>query len=182
VSVRVRVSRHSAQVEQEISLRNAAPARGLPVYVSGRATPGTSNNYLTLAVPADAVLQSFTRGGVPVHTDVLPEGDHRVVSDALSLPPGTTATWLLRYRLPLPADGTYRLRAYPQPMAVDAGLHVEITGNGLRTPAGRAGPLRVSGPFAEQLALTATQSRPGRLARAVEAVRRFWREPVHLPF
>lgn len=184
VRVRVRVSHRSADVVQEVTLRNTAPAHGLPVYVAGGATPGTSNNYLTLAVPADAVLESFTRGGVPVRTEVLPEGDHRVVTDALSLPPGASATWRLRYRAPLRADGTYSLRVFPQPLAVDAGLNLQITGDGrpLRTAAGRIGDVRVSGPFAEQQTWSIKPVQLGALRRAADAVRRFWREPVRLPF
>lgn len=184
VSVRVRVTSDTAEVEQEVSLRNIAPTKGLPVYVAGGATPGVSNNYLTFAVPATATLTSFTRAGQPVRTDVLREGDHRVVTDAISLPPGTTATWLLRYRMPLQADGTYTLRAYPQPLAVDAGLSVDITGANrrLRSPAGRVGDVRVAGPFTEQQTLTVGPPRDGVLRRAADAVRRFWSEPVRLPF
>ena len=184
VSVKVRVGKDVADVEQEISLRNTAPPRGLPVYVAGRMTPGTSNNFLTVAVPAKAALQSFTRGGTAVHTEVLPEGDHRVVTDAVSLAPGTTATWRLRYRLRLQPGGAYTLHAVPQPMAVDAGLHVEITGDGvhLATPAGRRGDVRVSEPFDEQRSFTVVRARENVLRRSLDAVRRFWNEPVHLPF
>ncbi|MDX6199800.1 MAG: hypothetical protein QOJ79_2951 [Actinomycetota bacterium] len=184
VTVHVRLTKHTAEVEQEFSLRNTAPPRGLPVYVSGAVSPGTSNNFVTLAVPAGAELQSFTRGGTAVHTDVLAEGDHRVVTDAVSLPAGTTATWRLRYRLRLPADGSYTLHAFPQPLAVDGGLNVEITGDGvhLATPAGRRGGVGVSEPFQEQRTLRVVQVRDGVLRRTLDAVRRFWNEPVHLPF
>lgn len=184
VSVRVRVNGDTADVEQEVSLRNIAPRKGLPVYVAGGATPGVTNNYLTFAVPSAATLTSFTRGGQPVRTDVLPEGDHRVVTDAVSLPSGTTATWLLRYRLPLQADGTYTLRAFPQPLAVDAGLSVDITGAAglLRTPAGRTGDVRIAEPFSVQQTVTVRRAEEGWLRRAGDAVRRFWSEPVKLPF
>jgi hypothetical protein len=184
VSVKVRLTEDTAEVEQEISLRNTAPPRGLPVYVSGRVSPGTSNNFVTLAVPAEAELQSFTRGGTAVRTEVLPEGDHRVVTDAVSLPPGTTTTWRLRYRLKLFSSGTYTLRAVPQPLAVDAGLHIEITGDGvhLATPAGRRGDIQVSEAFDEQRTVVAVRARDSALRRAVDAVRRFWNEPVRLPF
>jgi hypothetical protein len=184
VTVRVRLSKNSAQVEQEISLRNTAPPKGLPVYVSGRVSPGTSNNFLTFAVPAKAELQSFTREGTPVHTEVLAEGDHRVVTDAVSLPAGTTATWRLRYRLPLASGGSYALRLVPQPLAVDGGLHVVVSGDGvtLATPAGRRGDVRVSEAFDEQRTVRVVRAKDGLLRRAVDAVRRFWNEPVHLPF
>lgn len=185
-TVRVTVDAGNALVEQEIALRNTAPARGLPVYVAGRVTPGVVNALVTLALPADAGEIGFSRDGSPLSPLPQPEGDHDVVTDVVSIPPGVVVTWRLRYRLPL-QDGAYRLALFPQPVAVDSGLSVELgpaDGITLAAAAGtelEGGRLALSGPFAETTTLQVEVRRPGWLARWRDAVSRFWNEPVRLP-
>ena len=183
LTLRVRLERTEVVVEQELALRNTAPRTGLPAYVAGLDEPGTTNNYLTFAAPVGARITEFTRGGSPAPTSVVPEGDHRVLTDLVSLAPGTTATWRLTYRMPL-RDDAYRLTVVPQPLAVDAGLSVSITagpGMALSGPDVVDGRVEQSGPWTSVVRLGVTARHPGRWDRAVDRVRRFWNEPVRLP-
>lgn len=185
-TVRVTVGSDAALVEQEIALRNTAPARGLPVYVSGRVTPGIVNALVTLALPADADEVGFSRDGSALPPLPQPEGDHAVVTDVVSIPPGVVVTWRLRYRLPL-HDGSYRLSLFPQPVAVDSGLRVELGPAAGITLDGAAGTeladgrLELSGPFEQTTTVRVEARRPGWLARWRDEVSRFWNEPVRLP-
>ncbi len=183
VTVRVVVGEDEAVVEQEIAVRNTAPPRGLPEYVAGEVSPGTSRNYLAVAVPAGATGVELGRAGSRLSAAVQPSGDHTVVTDGLEISPGATATWRLRYRLPVD-QGRYRLRLFPQPLAVDSGLYVEIRaadGRELRGTGVEDGRLVISGPFTSRQVLEVEAVRPGLLERAVDGVRRFWNEPVRLP-
>lgn len=185
-SVRVAVDVGGAVVEQELALRNTAPQRGLPVYVAGRVTPGVMNALVTLGLPADAREVGLSRDGSRLPALMQPEGDHAVVTDVVSIPPGVVVTWRLRYRLPL-EDGDYRMSLFPQPLAVDSGLSVEIEpADGTTLAAGAAseltdGRLVRSGRFAEVTAVHVQTRRPGLLSRWRDAVTRFWNEPVRLP-
>lgn len=184
VTVKVQLTDAEASVEQVLELRNTAPPRGLPRYVAGGATPGITNNFVTLAVPARAQLTSFTRGGDPVRTVALPEGDHLVVSDAYSVPPGASATWRLTYRLPL-VDGGYVLRLVPQPVAVDGGVAVRITdaeGRRLVQGDGPTTAVSTSGPFDRVITIRVQRERPTWVRSITDSVRRFWTKPVQLPF
>lgn len=183
VTVRAVVGAEEAVVEQELAVRNTAPARGLPVYVAGEVDPGTSRNYVALSLPRDARDVRLTRGGQPVPVNMLPSGDHAVVTSGIALAPGATGTWLLRYRLPV-TDGRYTLHLVPQPLAVDAGLLVEISAADGRQLRGRdvsSGRLQMSGRYDSAVRLTVQAARPGWLERTAGAVRRFWNEPVRLP-
>ncbi len=183
VSTSVVVGRRTAVVRQEVSLRNTAPRTGLPRYVAGFATPGILNSLVTFALPSGAGLLEFSRAGVPVRTEVLPEGDHQVVSDTTELASGTTATWVLRYEIPL-RDGHYRLTAFPQPLAVDGGLALDIRaadGLELRSTvpgALRGGEVRYTGPFADRRVVEVHAVRPGLLQRSLDRAKRFWDSPL----
>lgn len=185
VTVDVALDRDGAVVTQELSLRNTAPSSGLPTYVAGQVEPGVSNSFVTVSLPREAQDVAFERGGRGLSTDVLPEGDHVVLTDVVSLPPGTATTWRLRYRLPL-QDGRYALHLVPQPLAVDAGLAVT-----LRAAAGLelqqdsldgapGGTAALSGPFDVVRVVQARAVRPGLLRRAGSAISRFWSSPVSL--
>lgn len=188
VTVRAVLSDREARVQQDVVLRNTAPAGGLPVYVSGRVSPGTTNNLVALAVPRTATEVVVTRGDQVLAVSPRPEGDHALIMDLVSLPAGTQASWRLSYRLPLPA-GRYDLTVVPQPLAVDAALDVELrpaAGSSLSLPAGSdraltGGALQATGTFATQSRLSVQVSRAGLLSRAMTALRRFWTEPVRLP-
>ncbi|MBC7375357.1 MAG: DUF4012 domain-containing protein, partial [Frankiales bacterium] len=185
VTVQVAVTRDHAEVSQEVSLRNTAPARGLPIYVSGRVTPGVANSFITMALPSGALDVVFSRSGRRIVTSPLPSGDHEVVTDIASLPPGTMTTWTLRYRLPL-TTGHYQLALVPQPLAVDAGLSLtmrSLGGDELLAPGldrGPDGELARSGGFTEAVEVDATLERPGLLRRTARALSHFWSEPVSL--
>ncbi len=183
VTVRAVVGADEAVVEQEVAIRNTAPATGLPEYVAGQVDPGTSRSYVALAVPRDARAVRLSRGGRPVPAVVRPSGDHGVVTDGIVLAPGATAVLSLRYRLPV-SDGLYRLQLVPQPLAVDAGLLVEVSaGDGRQLRGGDVvdGRLRVSGPFEATTTVAVQAERPGLVQRVTDAVARFWNEPVRLP-
>ena len=178
VSVRVEVGRDAAVVEQELTIRNTAPASGLPFYVAGLRRPGVLNQLVTLAVPADAELELFRRGDLPIPVEPRPLGDHVVVLDAASLPPGRTMTWHLRYRLPV-RDGQYRLRLFPQPLAVDAGLSLRVqAAPGLFL---QDGALATDGPFQTTSVVDVVAQRPSWTGRLRDRVRALWNEPVPLP-
>ena len=134
---------------------------------------------MTLAVPRDVEVVRFERDGRAVPTSLLDEGDHKVLTDAVVLSPGTTATWRLRYRLPL-EDGAYHLKVVPQPLAVDAGSAVTVrAADGLRLAP--RGPVRRSGPLDATVEVDVRAVRPSLVQRVSAAVGRFWREPVRLP-
>ena len=185
VAVTAVVQGDIALVQQDVELRNDAPARGLPVYVAGGGTPGVTNNYVSLAMPAEAQLLEFSRAGKRIGARPVREDDHQVVSDGISLPPGTRAHWVLRYRLPIKA-GHYALRVVPQPLAYDAQLRLDIRaadGRSLLRDGGSDGKLDrgalvVDAPLTSVLEVAATARRPGLLRRTVDAVKTFWTQPV----
>lgn len=188
VTVRAVLSDREARVQQDVVLRNTAPAGGLPVYVSGRVSPGTTNNLVALAVPRSATDVVVTRGDQVLAVSPRPEGDHALIIDLVSLPAGTQASWRLSYRLALPA-GRYDLTLVPQPLAVDATLDVELRpadGSSLSLPTGSdrvltGGALQSTGTFTTQSRLSVQVNQASRLSRAMAALRRFWTEPVRLP-
>ncbi|MCU1692189.1 MAG: rane protein, partial [Frankiales bacterium] len=177
VTVRATVGRREAHVEQEITLRNGTPAKPLPAYVAGLDEPGTVNGLVTLALPRGASLSSFTRDGRASATDLLPEADHRVLTSTITLGPGAETTWNLRYILPV-TDGRYVLHVVPQPLAVDAGLRVELrAASGLRLQ----GPASGSGALAGRRVFAVQAAAPGVRDAVLGRLARFWREPVRLP-
>lgn len=179
VTVRVQVGRDAAVVEQEVALRNTAPASGLPVYVSGRAAPGIANVFVSLALPRAAEVERFWRDEQRLGVGPSPLADHLVLTDTASLPPGTTTTWRVRYRVPL-ADGHYTSRLFPQPLAVDAGLLLEVRpADGLAL---EPGEVTLSGPYDEVVDVDVVAARPSWLSRARTSVREFWNEPVRAPW
>lgn len=188
VTVEVALAPDRADVQQVLTLRNTAPATGLPVYVAGRITPGVENAFVTLSVPAGARGLTLSREGTPLAVDPRVEGDHRVLSDVVSVPSGSSVSWTVSYHLPVRPGKGYALSLFPQPLAVDAGLAVTVrpVGGRLSLPPASAltlldGQATRSGPFDSTVLVRATVERPGRLARIRDAVQRFWSEPVSLP-
>lgn len=188
ISVRATVGERSAEVSQQVVLRNGAPVGGLPAYVAGVGTPGVTNNLVSLALPAGAQLLSFRRGDAQLGVETVPAGDHAVVTDVVSLPPGTATTWTLRYRTPV-EQGRYALGLFPQPLAFDADLELELrpaAGLDLEVGAGsplvqdRAGVLRRKASYDQVLDLRMQVRRTPLAARIYNAVRKFWDEPVRL--
>jgi hypothetical protein len=178
VTVRVIIDQDTASVEQEFAVRNIAPAAGLPVYVSGKVNPGRAHHLVSMALPASAEQVELSRDGVPVRIARQPLLDHQVILAAATIPPSSTVRWRLRYRLPL-TDGRYTSRLLPQPLAVDAGLLLQVTAADGRELAD--GPVQYSGPYDSVVRVdVAVRARSG-WDRAREAVGRFWNEPVRLP-
>jgi hypothetical protein len=179
VSVRVQVARNEAVVEQEVALRNTAPASGLPVYVSGLVGPGIANVFVTLALPREAEIEQFGRDGTLLEPGPAPLADHLLLTDTASLPPGATTTWRVRYRVPLD-DGRYSSALFPQPLAVDAGLLLEVrAADGLTLD---GGDVTLSGPYDEVTRVDVVAERPSWLSRARASIREFWNEPVEVPW
>ena len=185
-TVEVEVGEDSATVVQDLALRSTAPASGLPVYVAGRVTPGVMNSFVTLSLPREAQDVVLERDGRRLSAVLRPEADHAVVTDVVTTPPGATTQWRLSYRVPV-EDGRYRLRLYPQPLAVDSGVRVALRGeDGLPLRTSSDGPVRsveelvVSGPFDEVQEVAVDLDRGGALSRLRRAVVRFWQEPVSL--
>ncbi|MCW2605839.1 MAG: hypothetical protein JWO60_532, partial [Frankiales bacterium] len=181
--VEVRTVLHDgvADVTQRVTVRNTAPASGLPVYVAGKDQPGTFRALVTLALPRAAARTTFERGAQSLAVQPLPEQDHAVLTDVLVLRPGESVTWTLRYRLPLQGE-RYRLRVVPQPLAVDAGLDLQVVrpdGTALRAAPGST-PLVLTGPLDAVLDVDAGPAPRGLLRRSLDRVRRFWNEPVEL--
>lgn len=187
--VTVQVEDGSALVDREVELRNEAPTDELPGYVAGRVSPGTTNNLVLHVLPPGAQDVVLVRGDAVLEARPEPMGDSLVVQDVVSLAPGTSSVWRLQYRLPLEAD-VYALRVIPQALAVDAGVAIVVEagdGTSLTVPAGSplAGDDRRRALTAElgpTLELALDTRRPGVLTRAVDRVRRFWSEPVEVPW
>ena len=189
VEVQALVGDDATDVVQSVTLQNDAPPTGLPRYVAGGVTPGTTNNLVTFALPSGAEQVVLRRAGRPLDSPPRPAGDHSVVTDLVSLPAGTGVTWELTYRLPRDGDD-YRLRLYPQPLHAPADLRVELApgeGRRLAVPAGsdlEAGDGNgwvLDQPFATTEDLEVVTERPNLARRVLDGIRSFWTEPVTLP-
>lgn len=189
IEVQATVDGESAQVVQRARLQNDAPAAGLPRYVAGGVAPGTTNNLVSFAVPDDAEQVVLRRGGRQVDTAPVQQGDHDVVVDLVSLPPGTAVDWEVSYVVPV-TDGAYRLSVVPQPLHAPAELTVRLhAAQGRRLEVRPGGPLEqdtdgrltLEQQFEATRELAVTASRPAWPRRLLDNVARFWREPVTLP-
>lgn len=122
--VDVTVGRTSAQVTQTVTLHNGAPA-GLGPYVEGPNHPGLLSELLALSAARDARFESFTLDGRDQPAALTHPNGTAQVSTLMQLPRDVTATYQLRYRVPV-RDGHYRLELLPQPLARPATLAVAI--------------------------------------------------------
>lgn len=191
--IRVRIGQRAAEVERTVTLRNTAPAEGLPGYVAGTVQPGTTSNLVLHSLPPGAEVLELRRGDQQLDRTPSPLGDSIVLRDVVTLAPGTSTTWVVRYRLPLD-DPAYRLRLIPQPLAVPGTLDVRIDaadgvvlvprpGSGLERREVDGAPVwALSGQTGPQRELVLDVGRPAWPRRAVDAVRRFWSEPVPVPW
>lgn len=179
LTVRVEVDSDEARVEQEVAIRNTAPTSGLPTYVSGRTDPGIAKLLVTFGVPEQAEALSFDRGGTRLPATPQPLGDHLLLTDVVLIPPGATMTWRLRYRVPV-EDGRYTVRLFPQPLAVDAGLLLEVRAAPDLVLSG--GPAFASRAHDRVTQVDVTAARRGWAGRARDSLRRFWNEPVEVPW
>ncbi len=119
-----------------VTLRNDAPAEGLPEYVIGPDgdgdPPGTNRTYLAVFTPLSA--EGATLDGEPVGLEPQREQGLNVYTAVVVVPPGGTRTLEVRLRGVVDGmdDGTYRLTLAGQPLAHPDDVTVEID------PGGRA--------------------------------------------
>ncbi len=182
VTVDVTVGARTAQVRQKVELRNTAPRDGLPDYVAGYDRPGVNAFHLSIPVPEGARRLRFSRGTTALQVQTRRERDHLVLTDLQSLPPGASGDWTVRYELPL-TRGRYALTVVPQPLAVDAGLALDVhaaPGLTLRPQPGDDGALRSSGALDAVRHVDVAVERSGWWSRARASLSRFWSEPVAL--
>ena len=124
VEVEATVSADRVDVLQRVVLTNRAPVDLVP-YVAGETTPGTVIERVELSVSSDAEFRSLRKDG-EVTTGGVRAGDERTrIYTYVTLPRGEQLELELRYSVPV-ADGRYRLRLLPQPLARDAELQVTI--------------------------------------------------------
>jgi Protein of unknown function (DUF4012) len=134
--VEVGVSVKDGRVQQgvAISLRNEAPAAGLPSYIIGNIlTPplpsGTSKLYLSVYTPWG--LDEALLDGEPLTMESEEELGRNVYSAFLAIPPGQTVTVHLRLQGELPADlDAYRLTLFRQNTVVPDDYLVEVNDHG----------------------------------------------------
>ena len=170
----------TAEVTQRLELENTAP-EGLGPYVAGFTVPGRVTELLSLYADGDAELQSLTKDGQPQTGSVSRELGAQVIRMVTSMDRGASATWELRYRVPL--DGrSYRLRLVPQPLARDAmvqvtvggapGVELEAGSDGRWTKGGVALVDRFTGVTDVNVRVAAPRS------GLAERVRSFWNSPA----
>lgn len=108
------------KVQVTITLRNDAPASGLPPYVTNRSDvhdypvqPGDARDYVSYAATHGALLDSATLDGKPTTVAAGNERGHPVYSIDLEIPRGTSRTWVLYLTEP---GGTGSVTVLPTPM------------------------------------------------------------------
>jgi hypothetical protein len=119
------------KAEVTVTLRNTAPKRGLPAYVTQRLDakgkripPGQNRIYVSVFAGIGAGLESATLGGKPVSLESDVERGHAVFSTYLEMKPGATYELALRIVEPRFAN-TVTLR--PFPMAFPDDVHVKVS-------------------------------------------------------
>jgi hypothetical protein len=174
-AVRVRVGRKTATTERTFTLRNTAPASGLPAYVAGVERPGESRTLVSFSYPAGATGVELRRDGEVLVAAAQPEGGRLVLDDIATLDPGAEATWTLRYTTPV-RDGRYALRLVPQPLAHDATLRIDVRS----ARDAWLAPVTYDGPFDRERRIDVRPRQGAFWQRIGRGVRRFWDEPVRL--
>jgi hypothetical protein len=173
-SVTVRVGKHRATVTRQFTLHNDSPTSGLTRYVAGLERPGQTRNLVQFALPADADVETFSRGDQNFDATASTEGDYHVLTDAVAIEPGAEVSWSLRYTVPI-RNRHYGLRIVPQPLTQNAALVVDIRADkGVTLHRARGGDLHEDGFLDTERHFTmdvGNESVFGRLSR-------FWREPV----
>lgn len=124
VQVEATVGQDSVDVVQRVVLANRAPEDLVP-YVAGVDTPGTVRERVELSISSDAQFTSLRQDGEPTTGDVRTGDERTRVHTFIELARGQQIELELRYTVPV-ADGRYRLRLLPQPLARDAELDVSV--------------------------------------------------------
>lgn len=116
------------KVTVTITLRNDAPASGLPAYVTNRSDvhpssvrPGDARDLLSYAATDGSLLDSTTFDGKPSTVAVGAERGHPVYYVDLELPRGTSHTLVLHLTEPA---GKGPVRVLPQPLVHPLDVHV----------------------------------------------------------
>ncbi|MBW3638383.1 MAG: DUF4012 domain-containing protein [Actinobacteria bacterium] len=170
----------TADVTQRLELANTAP-EGLGPYVAGFTVPGRVTELVSLYAHGNAELQSLTKDGQTQTGSVSSELGARVVRTVTELDRNASATWELRYRVPL--DGrSYRLRLVPQPLARDASVQVTVSGApGVEVESGNDGKWTEGGVAFEER-FTEIRDVNVRVAAPrtglAERIRSFWSSPA----
>ena len=120
-----------------VTLKNSAPAGGLPPYILGNdrfndvTNPSGSNQmYLSWYSPLD--LDSATLDGAPTGVEAQHEAGSRVYTQIVVVAPGATRTIVLHLRGKIPKDDTYHLQVLQQPLVQSD--HVTVTVRSSSTP------------------------------------------------
>jgi hypothetical protein len=136
-----------------VTLRNDAPATGLPDTVSGQLAspdlpPGTNRSYVSVYSPLD--LRDATLGGHPVAMAAGTELGWQVYATTVTIPPGASATVVLTLDGRLPDVSPYRLTLPVQPAVNADQVRVSISPTSGATDrdsgAVRAGPFELRTP------------------------------------
>jgi hypothetical protein len=116
-----------------VTLRNEAPASGLPDYVIGNGVPGmpvgTNRTYLSLHSTLD--LEGATVDGTPVEMRREQEHGLRVYSTTLTIPPGGQVSLELQLQggnrfVRVDGSPSYRLDVWHQPTVNPDDVHVTV--------------------------------------------------------
>ena len=173
----------NASVVQRVRFRNDAPA-GLVPYVAGFERPGVVVSRVELSLPVAAEQVSATVDGETWEGSLHTGPSRQRLITHLELPRGASSVLEVRYNLPV-ADGEYRLRLIPQPLATDADLRLSVRpapGRQLGSVAGadrddrhvvsERAPLTVT----RDIAVSLEPSDPSRWER----LRDWWNSPLRL--
>ena len=117
------VDAQEVQVTQKVTLSLDTPP-GLPPYVLGT-RGGRLEELMDIAVSPAATQVIVRKDGREVPAVIAQESGSRRVEVPVELVDGGRVTWEISYRVPV-QDGRYRLRLLPQPLAVDAVLHLAV--------------------------------------------------------
>ena len=141
----------ATDIEATVTLRNDAPAAGLPDYVIGNTPPAgvprqpNGTSLLDYSLFVDAELVGVVADGAPIPIQSQTELGHHVYSGRVVLAPGASTTLVFTMRGSVNA-GTYRLAALPQPGVNPDRFTVTVDAGGV-SPTGRAGwPTGAAGP------------------------------------
>lgn len=119
VSISPRLDEATGEVvsEVEVTLRNRAPASGLPSYViDNRQDLPQGTNRMLLSVFTPLGLEDAFLDGEPIGVEVGRERGYRVYGRYIEVPPGASVTFTLALRGRIPGMDRYRLVVPAQPM------------------------------------------------------------------
>lgn len=132
IDYRVRIADDGRmEATARITIRNDAPARGLPPYVLGNRQgdpPGT--NTMLLSVYSPHRLDMASLDGRPVGMEAQREAGYRAYTRRVTVPQGGSITLVLSFVGTLDPSGDYRLALAPHPTVNPDRLMVTVTRSG----------------------------------------------------